>query len=177
MNQTSSGQGEQEVAGSSARDDTAPAGMTQWKQDRIAEAVASYHRHLKPAKPMAAIRNLSPEFLDMAIMLDTLLGEFRDKYGRARLLLRYCERRGVPMEQHDHLSRKVPVPELDRIEKIGDRAYHAVAEMIGTIEKSKAIRYADRNLKKRASDLRFCPWFRQLDWLDILLDQDRAELR
>jgi len=153
-----------------------PAGMTQWKQDRIAEAVASYHRHMKPVKPMAAIRNLSPEFLEMAITLDTLLGEFRDKYGRARLLRRHCERRGVPMEQHDQQGRKVPVPELERIEQIGDKAYHAVAEMIGTIEKSKAIRYADRNLKKRASDLRGCPWFRQLDWLLILLDQDKGEL-
>lgn len=154
-----------------------PVGMTEWKRNQIAEAVASYDRHLKLPKPMVAIRNLSPEFLELAIRLDTLLGEFRDKYGRARLLRRHCERRGVPMEQLNSRGETGPVPELERIEKIGDAAYHAVVAMIGTIEKTKAVRYADRNLKKRAGELLLCPWFRQLDWLHELYDQDNGDLR
>lgn len=67
------------------------------------------------------------------------------------------------MEQLNSLGETVPVPELERTEKIGDAAYQAVVLMIRTIETTKAVRYADRNLKKRAGELLLCPWFRQLD--------------
>lgn len=158
-NNTASGPGRT----ASPKPELLPVGMTKWNRNQIAEAVVSYDWHLKLPKPMAAVRNLSPEFLELAIRLDTLLGEFRDRCGRARLLRRYCERRGVAMEQLNSRGETVPVPELERIEKIGDAAYQAVVQMIGEIEKSKAVRYADRNLKKRAGELLLCPWFRQLD--------------
>ena len=152
-------------------------GMTEWKRRLVADAVASYHRHLKPPKPMVAIRNLSPEFLELAISLDTLLADYRDKFGRAWLLRRYCERKGVPMEVTDRLGRTLPHPELERIERIAEQASAAIPEMIRTIENTKAVRYADRNLKKRAGELRNDHYWRRLDWVEILYEHDLGERR
>ena len=114
--------------------DIAPAGMTEWKRKLINDAIVVYCPNVKAAKPMVAIRNLSPEFLELAIKLDVLLADYRDKYGRAWLLRRYCERRGVPTQQQDRLGRMSPVPELERIEKIAKKACDAIPAMIRTIE-------------------------------------------
>lgn len=151
--------------------------LSAWQQSQIDDAVASYRRHMKPAKPMVAVRNMSPAFLEMAIQLDVLLAEYRDKYGRWHLLMRRCERNGLPQEQRHRSGQKVPVPELQRIMNLAREAQDAVGRMIRTIESTKAVRYGDRVLKKKATDLRCCNWFRQLDWLYVLYDQDQVERR
>lgn len=149
--------------------------LSAWQRTDIDAAVASWRRHMKHAKPMVAVRNMSPAFLELAIELDIRLAEFRDRYGRWHLLMRHCERNGMPQEQRHKSGHRVPVPELQRIDNLARASSEAVAKAIREIQGTKAIRHGDRVLKKKSADLQGRNWFRQLDWLHILYDQDYRE--
>ena len=151
------------------------AGSTEWNRERIDKAIAYYHRHTKAVKPMVAVKNMSPHFLEMAIELDVLLAEYRDKVGRFQLLLRYFKRIGVKIERKSASGRTEWLPELQEIETRCAAFNGEIGAMIRKIEKTKAIRHGDRVLKKRAADLGLDHWWRQLDWLEVMFAEDQWE--
>ncbi len=140
-------------------------GRTEWEATKIAAAVSKYGQASPHEPPMVATRGLSPEFLELAIRLDEALAVFRDRFGRAHLLRRHCERQGTPMT----------IPELAAIERAGDEAQQAVFKLITEVESSKPVTTGDRRLKRRVVDLRGDNWLRQLDWLYDLYEEDRRE--
>lgn len=140
-------------------------GRTVWQADKIAAAVSKYGRPQPHEPPMVATRGLSPEFLELAIRLDEALAAFRDRFGRAHLLRRHCERHGIAMT----------IPELAEIDRAGDEAQQAVFRLITVAEGMKPVTTGDRRLKRRAIDLRGDNWLRQLDWLYDLYEEDRRE--
>ncbi len=150
-------------------------GSTEWNRERLDKAVAYYHRHLKAAKPMVAVRNMSPQFLEMAIELDVRLAEYRDKVGRFKLLMRYCERSRLQVLRKTSSGRTELVPELREIEIRCEALNDTIPNMIRNIEKTKAIRHGDRVLKKRAAELGNDNWWRQLDWLHVMFVEDQWE--
>lgn len=151
------------------------AGSTQWNRECIDRAVAHYHRHTKAVKPMVAVKNMSPQFLDMAIELDVLLSDYRDKVGRFQLLLRYFKRNGVKIERKSASGRVEWLPELREIEARCGVLNSEIGAMIRKIETTKATRHGDRVLKKRAADLGLDHWWRQLDWLEVMFAEDSWE--
>lgn len=151
------------------------AGSTEWNRMHIERAVANYNEHLKAAKPMVAVKNLSPQFLEMAIDLDVRLSEYRDKVGRFQLLMRYCERVGLKTIRTNSSGRTELIPELQSIEIRCRALSDTIPELIRRIEKTKAVRHGDRVLKKRAADLGLDHWWRQLDWLEVMFAEDRWE--
>lgn len=140
-------------------------GPTEWEANKIAAAVSKYGRPAPHEPPMVATRGLSPGFLELSIRLDEALAAFRDRFGRAHLMRRYCERQGIPMT----------IPELAAIERAGDEAQQLVFNLITEIEGTKPVTTGDRRLKRRGSDLRGDNWLRQLDWLYDLYEQDRQQ--
>lgn len=151
--------------------------MTEWQRAKIAEAVNIYTRQYDVPEPMVAVRGLSPEFMELAIRLDIALNEFRDRFGRAWLVNRYCERQDVPTQLPDRDGRQVRVPELERIQTEGYAALEAVGPAITVIEKARPVNAADRRLKRRANALRNENWHFQMNLLYEIFDQDKEDRR
>lgn len=151
------------------------AGSIERNRERIDKAIAYYHRHLKAVKPMVAVKNLSPQFLEMAIQLDVRLAEYRYKVGRFQLLMRLCERMRLQIERKSSSGRIELIPELREIEIRCAALSDTIPEMIRKIEKTKAIRHGDRVLNECAAELGNDHWWRQLDWLEVMFAGERWE--
>ena len=140
-----------------------------WCRENMAEAVEGFRKRVKAPKPMVAVPDLSPEFLAMAIRLDVALCEYRDKFGGVKMLERLHARRFAEPDNPK------PPPELARVSAVADKVQHHVHLMISAIEDAKPVTRGDRALKRRANELRYCPSYRQLDWLFDLEHQDQEE--
>lgn len=141
-----------------------------WCRDSMDKAVEGFRRRVKAPQPMVAVPDLSPEFLGLAIRLDVALCEYRDKFGGVKLLERLHRRRFGAWDDY-----AMPTPPLERVDTAAEKAQHAVHEAISAIETAKTVTKGDRTLKRRASDLRMCPRYRQLDWLFEVEHQDYEE--
>lgn len=141
-----------------------------WCRESMEEAVEGFRKRVKAPKPMVAVPDLSPEFLQLAIRLDVALCEYRDKFGGVKLLERLYRRRFGEWDDY-----AMPKPPLVRVDRAAEKALQVVDETIRAIETAKAVTKGDRTLKRRASDLRMCPCYRQLDWLFEVEHQDYEE--
>jgi len=149
-----------------------PDGLTDWQRARIASEVQSFYRREKLVKPFASIRNLSPEFQGMAIELDVILADYRDKAGRCAIIHWGMHRNQIPQTVIDAGGKTVPNPDIEAVLDIGRAAMGDVAAMLDTIRQTIAITGGDRTLKSRADYIRGCPYFRQLDWVHSAWWQD-----
>jgi len=145
--------------------DTGPDGLTERQRSRIEAEVAAYFTRMKPAKPMVAVRNLSPAFLELAIALDVALCEMRDAYGRERLIAWGLYRNGIPGAVFDADGHEVSHPGLHRVWTDARKTWDRCIALIDKIERTPVVGGGDRTLKARARDLRGCNFLRQLDWL------------
>ncbi len=141
-----------------------------WCRENMDDAVAGFRSRMKAPKPMVSVPDLSPEFLRLAIRLDVALCEYRDKFGGVKLLERLHRRRFGPWDDY-----AMPKPPLKRADRAAEKARQGVDEAIYDVETAMAFTKGDRTLKRRASDLRMCPRYRQLDWLFEVEHQDYEE--
>lgn len=150
-------------------------GLTDWQRERIATDVRRFHTRLKPVKPMVSIRNLSPAFLRMAIELDVRLCEYRDKQGMAGVIHWGMNRNGIPTTIIDANGKTIGNPDIERIYEVVEQSWKDTHKTRDKIRAAVAITGGDRTLKTRSENLTFCPWLRQLDWLQSAWWEDERD--
>jgi hypothetical protein len=141
-------------------------------RENMEEAVEGFGKRVPAPMPMVSVKNLSPEFMAMAIRLDVALCDYRDKCGGLALLERLHRRRFGEWDDY-----AMPTPPLEAVHAIAEEAKEHAHQAIRAIETAKAVTRGDRALRRRAAELRGCPYYRQLDWLFELEHQDMEERR